>query len=69
VGEEKIKKICVDEKSYLKGHEYVTVLSEAESGRVLDVSQNRNIQSIDRVLNNVLSKETLEKMEAVCCDM
>ena len=41
------KRIGVDETSFQKGHEYVTVVSSQETGKVLYVAGDRNQRSLD----------------------
>jgi transposase len=67
--EQGITQICLDEKSYGKGHKYVTILSDPVRGRVLDVSKGRNLNSVDEVLKSSLQEQTLTRIKEVCCDM
>ncbi len=44
--DELINYIGMDEKSFLKGHKYVTVLSDIEGKRIIDVSEGRKAESV-----------------------
>lgn len=60
--------IGIDEKSFLKGHKYVTVVSDLDHARVLDVAEDRKEESLSGMLNNI-PKEQREEIEAVAMDM
>jgi len=64
-----VKQICIDEKSYGKGHKYISVLSDPKNGRVLDVVKKRDTQSAEKLLDKVFSPEQLTQITSVCCDM
>lgn len=64
-----IEKICIDEKSYGKGHKYISVLSDPENGRILDVVKNREMQSAEALLDKVFTPLQLTKITSACCDM
>lgn len=67
--ESNILHLSIDEKSYGKGHKYVTVLSNPITGQVIDVSKDRTLKSVDEVLNKSLNNKTLENIISFCCDM
>ena len=46
----KIKHISIDEKSFKRGHDYVTVLSSPETGAVLNVSYGRKKSDVKKVI-------------------
>ena len=58
----------VDEKSFGKGIEYVTVVSDIEGGRVWDVAKDRKESSLKEILDKMDSKQK-EKVDAVAMDM
>ena len=64
---EPIKYIGMDEKSFLKGQSYVTVMTDTEGKRILDVVQNRDTEAVDK-LWSTLSKKQKESVEAVSMD-
>lgn len=64
-----IEDISLDEKSFKKGHKYVTVLSHPRSGCVLDVGENRDEKSVIELLQRTFTKEQLMNINTVCMDM
>jgi transposase len=63
-----IKKLAIDEKSQQTGHHYVTILSDADEGKVLEVSEDRTIESVLKVYNT-LTDNQLESVKSVAMDM
>jgi transposase len=63
-----IKQLAIDEKSLKTGHHYVTILSDAEAGKVLEVSENRTTESVHAVYN-ALTDNQLESVASVTMDM
>jgi transposase len=63
-----IKKMAIDEKSQQTGHNYVTILSDADEGKVLEVSKDRTIEAVLEVYNTLNTKQ-LESVESVTMDM
>ena len=63
-----LKHIGVDEKSFLKGHQYATVLSDLDNPRVLDVARDRKEESLGELLNK-LPQAQRDSIEAVAQDM
>lgn len=61
--------LSIDEKSFKKGHHYITVLSHPCSGCVLDVEENRTKESCKNLLNKSLTSEQLEKVSTISMDM
>jgi len=59
----------IDEKSFKKGHKYVTVLSDPLSGVVVDVSENRDDTACRQVLNRAIKPEHRDKVKTVSMDM
>jgi len=64
-----VRQICIDEKSYGKGHKYISVLSDPQNGRILDVVKNRDMQSAESLLDKVFSPQQLTQITSACCDM
>ncbi len=60
--------IGVDEKSFLKGHRYATVLSDLEKACVLDVAQDRKEESLAELFRRI-PEEQREEIAAVAIDM
>lgn len=61
--------LSIDEKSFKKGHNYVTVLSDPVTGHVIDVSEDRTKASCKELINNNLNAEQKENVEQVSMDM
>lgn len=66
---ENIKYLGIDEKSFLKGHDYATVLVDIEKSRVLDVERERTEQAAQAVINKSIKEEQKKSIKAVCADM
>jgi len=64
-----IRNISIDEKSFKRGHDYVTVLSSPDTGAVIDVSSGRKKESVKKVLNDTFTKEQKSQIETVTTDM
>lgn len=64
---EAVPYIGIDEKSYLRHHNYVSVMSDLLEGRVLDVVENRTKESTEELINT-LSTTQKEGVEAVAMD-
>ena len=62
------KYVGVDETSFQKRHEYVTVVSDLERAQVLHVADDRTIASLDAFWTT-LPREKLAAIEAVAMDM
>jgi transposase len=63
-----IKKLAIDEKSRQTGHHYVTILSDASEGKVLEVSEDRTLESVQEVYKTLNNKQ-LQSVESVTMDM
>lgn len=63
-----VRRIGVDEKSFQKRHEYVTVVCDLEKAVVLDVGDNRRKETLDAFLQN-LTPAQREGIESVAMDM
>src|SRR6185369_15520548 len=62
------KHLGVDEKSFLRGHQYATVLSDLNQRCVLDVARDRKEESLGELLNK-LAQPQRDKVKAVAMDM
>jgi len=62
------RQISVDETSYRKGHDYVTVVTDQEQAAVLHVAENRETDSLTEFYD-LLSQEQKKGIESVCMDM
>lgn len=61
--------LSIDEKSFQKGHKYITVLSHPRSGCVLDVEEDRTKESCKRLMNNSLTFEQQQNVATISMDM
>lgn len=59
----------IDEKSFKKGHKYVTVISDPISGVVVDLSENRNYNSCEQAIISSIGEEYRDKVKTVTMDM
>lgn len=65
---EPIKHAGVDEKNFLKGHSYVSLLTNLDKGSVLEVVPDRTLEAA-KTLMNTLSDEQKQSLEAMAMDM
>lgn len=61
--------IGIDEKSFLKGQSYVSVLNDIDGARVLDVVEGRDEPAAEQLLKQGLSEYQREMVCAVAIDM
>ncbi len=65
---ESLRHLGMDEKSFKRGQSYITLLTDLEQSRVLDVVEERTTEAADR-LWDTLSPEQKQAVEAVAVDM
>jgi len=63
-----LRLLAVDEIAVRKGHRYLTVILDYESGRVVWIGQKRKARTLKRFFN-LLSKGQKNKLEAIAMDM
>lgn len=61
--------LSIDEKSFKKGHQYITVLSHPGSGCVLDVEEDRTKESCKSLFNRTLTETQLGQVTTISMDM
>ena len=61
--------LSIDEKAIRKGHDYITVLSEENTGIVIDVIEGRSEQSVEELCQTALNQEQRDEVKTVCSDM
>ena len=66
--DDELKYIGIDEKNFLKGHSYVSLLTDIEKGRVLEVIPDRT-QEVAQNLLNTLSQKQKDSIKAAAMDM
>lgn len=64
----KVKRVGIDEKSFLRGQSYITSLCDLEGTRVLEVVEGRKEENARSLLRS-LSSETRARIEAIAMDM
>ena len=65
---DKVRHVGIDEKSFGKGQDYVSVMTDIDQSRVLEVTPDRTTESADE-LWKTLSRKQRRKVKAVCMDM
>jgi transposase len=65
--DEEIPYIGIDEKSFLKGHSYATIMTDISGKRVLEVAENRDRKAVDTVWES-LSVKQIKGIKAVSMD-
>lgn len=67
--EDEITWLGMDEKSFRKGHNYISVLNDLDEGRVIEVSEGRSSEVAETLLNQGLSTQQREMVCGVSIDM
>ena len=66
---EGIVDLSLDEKSFRRGHYYVTVLSDPANGRVLTVTEDRTAEAAMEAFTTTFSPKELKQIQTVSMDM
>lgn len=61
--------LSIDEKSFKKGHRYITVVSSPLAGVVIDVCEGRDKKSTKELLEKIVSVSHRDNVETVSIDM
>lgn len=61
--------LSIDEKSFKKGHKYVSVLSHPRSGCIIDVEDGRTKESVRNLLNKSLTGKQQSDIKTISMDM
>ncbi len=61
--------LSIDEKSFKKGHKYISVLSHPGSGCVLDVEEDRTKEASTSLLNKALTPDQQAQVSTISMDM
>ncbi len=61
--------LCIDEKSLKRGHHYITVLYDGDTGAVLEVVEHRTEQATTEGFKSLSQYIELSKVEVVTMDM
>jgi transposase len=65
---DEVRHVGIDEKSFGKGHNYISVMTDIDGSRVLEVSEGRDEAAAD-ALWEALPEEQREQVDAVAMDM
>lgn len=63
-----VKHVGIDEKSFKKGHDYVSVMTDIDGSRVLEVAPERTIEACDKLWETLPDRQRTQ-VKAVCMDM
>ncbi len=63
-----LKRIGIDDFSHRKGHRYLTVVVDHDTGRLVWAAPGRDRKTVEKFLD-LLGKERCEQLELVSCDM
>jgi transposase len=66
---EEITWIGMDEKSFRKGHNYISVINDLENSRVLEVVEGREGNAAKHLITKALDEKQRELVCGVCIDM
>lgn len=66
---EEVPWLGMDEKSFRKGHNYISVLNDIEGGRVIEVAEGRSSEVAENLLNEGLDSFQQEMVCGVSIDM
>ena len=61
--------LSIDEKAVHKGHHYMTILSDEQTGIVIDIVEGRSDDSVDELCQTALTAEQRADVKTVCTDM
>lgn len=64
-----INEVCIDEKSYGKGHQYFSILSDLNSDRLLEINDERTTDSANELIQKTFTEEQLQKIGFIAMDM
>ena len=67
--DETIPHISLDEKSFQKGHHYITVLGDPVQKRVIEVVEHRTLEATEGLLKSALSEQQRDAVRSVSMDM
>ena len=67
--DEAVPQLGIDEKSFGRGQDYVSILTDLKQRRVLDVVPERTQAAAEQLLETALKAEQRAAVEAVCMDM
>lgn len=63
-----VEHMGIDEKSFRRGHNYISILTDLDRSRVLDVAEGRDEAACDKLFEG-LTEEQLKEVKAIAMDM
>lgn len=63
------KHISIDEKAVKKGHEYITILSDEQTGVAIGAVAGRTKESVRKLCTEALTAHQCNKVATICTDM
>jgi len=61
--------LSIDEKAIHQGHDYISILSDEQTGVVIDVIEGRSDDSVDELCQTALTEKQRAVVKTVCTDM
>lgn len=61
--------LSIDEKAVHKGHDYISILSDEQSGIVIEVIEGRSDDSVEELCHSSLTETQRNEVKSVCTDM
>jgi len=61
--------LSIDEKAVQKGHGYISILSDQQTGIVIEVVEGRSDDSVDELCQTSLTQRQRNEVKSVCTDM
>lgn len=61
--------LSIDEKSFKKGHKYVSVLSHPRSGSIIDIEDGRTKESVRALLDKSLTEQQQSNPQTISMDI
>lgn len=65
---DQVKHVGIDEKSFGKGQDYISLMTDLDQSRILEVTPERTTESADQLWKTLPEKQR-KKVKAVCMDM
>lgn len=61
--------ISIDEKSVKRGHEYISILTDEQTGVVIGATQGRKKGSVDKLCKEWMTRKQRSQVQTICTDM
>lgn len=63
-----LRQICIDEISYRKFHQYLTLVANADTGQIVWGAEGKTMEVLDEFFDE-LGEERIAELESICTDM